>query len=545
MGAMLSERRVGASALLAAVAALVVIFVSGTVVLAWAQSADEAGAMSAARDSSIACESGDAGAEAASTGPGAATRGGGRVEAGAFGPSQAGKSQVASSMGSVVAESDPRGTVVAYSLFRLFDASGAWASSESRTHVVAALMELDRFYADPSESPQSEYAAREALGASNPSEAAAALAHAFAGAPEQEKVSAQEAVPVEPGAYLAVPDNGAGAALFEVREGETKQLFTKNSLPSLGKLVSRDGSSFGRSVTAGRGEDVAYRLVVGLPPDAAERSPYRLTIADAPCEGIDIDASTAQVFADEAVVNANEYEVVWNEDVRVLSIRFDDVSAWANGSGSTLRVEYRARLNDRAVMGGGGNSNTARVVTDYGEVPSQPAIVYTFGLVVEKSAADTGSPLEGAAFQLLDEGGDVRTEGATDADGQVWFNRIGEGVYTLRESSAPQGYRPVADIPVTVEAVGEDGSLVLEAHVGLDGDALVDAERGVVAVAVRDSPDAIPLEAPQTGDRLRLGALAVTAAAAAATVLMAARRRRLNQTRGNKRRPSVCEETRR
>ncbi|MEE8722094.1 MAG: SpaA isopeptide-forming pilin-related protein [Eggerthellaceae bacterium] len=545
MGAMFSERRVGASALMAVVAVLVAVFVGGAVVSAWAQSADEVGAMSSARDSSIARESGDAGAEAASTGSGAATRGDGRVEAGALGPSQAGKSQATSLMGSVVAESDSRDTVTAYSLFHLFDASGAWASSESRTHVVAALVELDRSYADPPESPQSEYAAREALGASDPSEAAAALARAFAGAPEQVKVSAQETVSVEPGAYLAVPDNGAGAALFEVRGGETKQLFAKNSLPSLDKQVSRDGSSFGCSVAAGRGEDVAYRLVVGLPPDAAERSPYRLTVVDAPCEGVDVDASTVAVFAGGAAVSANEYEVVWNEDARVLSIRFDDVSVWTNGSGSTLRVEYRARLNDRAVMGGGGNSNTARIVTDYGEVPSQPAIVYTFGLVVEKSAADTGSPLEGAAFQLFGEEGDVRAEGATDSDGRISFERIGEGAYTLREISAPQGYRPVADIPVTVEAVGEDGSLVLEARVGSGGDALVDVERGLIAVAVRDSPDVVPLEAPQTGDRLRLGVLAVTAAAAAATVLMAARRRRLNLMRGNGRGSGVCEETRR
>lgn len=516
--------------LLLAWGALLVVLLGGSAALAWAQP-------SGGVESTGAVQGADLEAEAEFKAPGSASANsvvaapGETSDAAPSGVQQGSVDGSIPSAGFVVAESDPGGTITSYSLFPLFDASGSWASSESRLRTVNAIVGLEPSYEDPQESPQSEYAAREFLGSCDPAEMTSALVQSFVDSSGQVKAHVRETVSVKPGSYLAVPDNGSGSALFEVAEGATEHLYAKNALPSLDKRVSRDGASFGSSVTAGQGDRLTYRLIVGLPPDLTDRSPYRLTVVDTPCEGVDVDASTVSVSADGELIGSDEYEVSWNEDARTLTIRFDDVSARGSAFGAQLLVEYQAGLNDRAVMGGEGNRNAARVITDYGEVPSSPATVYTFGIAVGKSAADSGLPLQGATFQLLGENGDVRAEGVTDRDGSVSFDRVDAGTYTLRESGAPRGYRMIEDIPIMIEAADENDVLVLEAQVGSGGEASIDAERGRVAVAVQDDPEPALFAAPQTGDRLYLTALALAAFASAAVALAVMWRERLRRAR--------------
>ena len=61
-------------------------------------------------------------------------------------------------------------------------------------------------------------------------------------------------------------------------------------------------------------------------------------------------------------------------------------------------------------------------------------------LLVHKVDGDTGDALADATFDLVNENGIVVANGSTDAEGNLQFSDLTDGVYKLRESAAPEGY---------------------------------------------------------------------------------------------------------
>ncbi|HEX6595037.1 MAG TPA: SpaA isopeptide-forming pilin-related protein [Bacillota bacterium] len=61
-------------------------------------------------------------------------------------------------------------------------------------------------------------------------------------------------------------------------------------------------------------------------------------------------------------------------------------------------------------------------------------------LVLIKKDAETGEPLEGAKFQVIDEEGNI-IDGETDENGRVVFEELTYGKYTYVETKAPKGYQ--------------------------------------------------------------------------------------------------------
>lgn len=88
--------------------------------------------------------------------------------------------------------------------------------------------------------------------------------------------------------------------------------------------------------------------------------------------------------------------------------------------------------------------------------------------ISKKVGSTTGASLAGAGFSLIDSVGRVVATGVTNASGELFFEDIAYGDYTLREISAPDGYSKATDTTITATeietmyntaaAAGSDGS---------------------------------------------------------------------------------------
>ena len=161
-------------------------------------------------------------------------------------------------------------------------------------------------------------------------------------------------------------------------------------------------------------------------------------------------------------------------------------------AGKTITVTYKATLNKDAVVGGHGNTNSAKIQysndpsTDgTGESEPSKVRVFTYGFTVDKYTGDNytdgAARLAGAKFTLAPKNGNPMsfvkvkdgnaTENAvyrvatddekastttttiiTPASGKVDFQGLKNGEYTLTETEAPAGYNKLASaIGVKVE----------------------------------------------------------------------------------------------
>ena len=59
-----------------------------------------------------------------------------------------------------------------------------------------------------------------------------------------------------------------------------------------------------------------------------------------------------------------------------------------------------------------------------------------------KQDADTGLPLPGVVFEILDSDLNIVERITTDENGQAISGSLDTGAYTVREASAPEGYQP-------------------------------------------------------------------------------------------------------
>ena len=77
---------------------------------------------------------------------------------------------------------------------------------------------------------------------------------------------------------------------------------------------------------------------------------------------------------------------------------------------------------------------------------------------VEKADAETGKPLPGVHFKLLDAAGEVIREGGTGEDGKLSFSGLPLGSYSLVETETAEGYVP--DETARPISITENGQLV-------------------------------------------------------------------------------------
>lgn len=79
------------------------------------------------------------------------------------------------------------------------------------------------------------------------------------------------------------------------------------------------------------------------------------------------------------------------------------------------------------------------------------------GLTIYKIDSDTGKGLEGAVIRISNLSGSQTFDKVTDANGEIVLDGMAEGIYTVQEISAPEGYLLNSELcHVTLEAGGEN-----------------------------------------------------------------------------------------
>ena len=187
-----------------------------------------------------------------------------------------------------------------------------------------------------------------------------------------------------------------------------------------------------------------------------------------------------------------------------LTVAMNDFKAKQQANaGKKITVTYTATLNEKAVVGGAGNVNSATIqysnnpsAGGTGESEPSKVRVFTYGFTVDKYTgneyADGATRLAGAEFTLAPKGGaaisfvqvtagsaaenavyrvakagetGTTTTITTPANGKVVFQGLKNGEYTLTETKAPAGYNKLASA-IGVKVNGQnDGTDTTDATV--------------------------------------------------------------------------------
>lgn len=282
----------------------------------------------------------------------------------------------------------------------------------------------------------------------------------------------------------------------------------KKSVPTVEKKILDDSKVKGGNVTdetewadaadSQIGQDVNYRLTGTIADNYDSYDSYSYKFMDSLDKGLDFVDGSLSVYA----LNNGEYTEInptsYNVDApsesnqRVLTVNFigtNGLKSAAAKKDGTLTINakteivvfYKAKLNAEAVIAGANNKlegNPNTVTLEYSNNPmvagtgtSAPDTVvdYTYGLKINKVDLGTENALKDAKFTIAvgdttngDENSanvkyvksdgtlsDSKVELPTGPDGVITLTGLDAGVYTVTETSAPDGYTKVE--PFTFE----------------------------------------------------------------------------------------------
>ena len=198
---------------------------------------------------------------------------------------------------------------------------------------------------------------------------------------------------------------------------------------------------------------------------------YQLVFHDTLSNGLTLNRDSFKVYKNDSngVLEKKQYEVKITDDQH-FTVTIKDVKALGTDV-SKIRVEYTAKLNDKAVIGSEGNPNTMYMEFsnnpnneqggDKGQTPEDKVIVFTYKTVINK-VDSSNKPLTGAAFKLekvLKNGSKKTvkeykiTEDEEDRNRTTFeFTGLDDGQYILTETETPDGYNTMHPIKFTITA---------------------------------------------------------------------------------------------
>lgn len=269
-------------------------------------------------------------------------------------------------------------------------------------------------------------------------------------APTASKVAAGETVTFDNlvlGYYLMYPQGGLGSVCSLTTTNPDSEVDVKDTYPTIDKVADKTLTNVG---------DVITFTVTGVVPDTTGYQTYLYKISDTMSAGLTFNKDVTVTFGENEIT---DIAPVLSDNGFTLTY---DMTAYQAYVGKTITVTYTATVNENAVMGTTGNTNTVNL--EYSNNPSDTSstvttpdvdvTVYSYAFSLNK-VDNADKPLTGATFKLYDKEGNQiyvvdnqdgsYTVTATPNDtlisaGNVVIKGLKPGEYALEEITAPEGY---------------------------------------------------------------------------------------------------------
>lgn len=222
------------------------------------------------------------------------------------------------------------------------------------------------------------------------------------------------------------------------------------------------------------GQSVPFKVTTNVPNYPKDSKDATFTVNDRPTDGLKIQTNTIKVTVGTTTVwdgkatadGANAFKDATTTETGY-TFDFDKDFVLAH-PGQTVEITYDATLTSAAFSHSATDvtGNTATVTfnpnpySDSTVTPDKTTKVQTYGYVFPKTDKD-GKALEGATFTLYDasganeikdENGHSITSTSTIVDGKayVYFEDLGAGTYTAKETNVPAGKQKAQDFQFTL-----------------------------------------------------------------------------------------------
>lgn len=273
---------------------------------------------------------------------------------------------------------------------------------------------------------------------------------------------------VQLGYYLVVPEGWVDVNPVVCSLGTTNPNVTineKNGKPTIDKKV-KEGNDFGEKNDAAIGDYVEFQLTINV----VDGTPVNYVAHDTMSAGLTFvneGAQSLSITRNDKTLESSKYQVVTENitDGCAFEVKFKDDALKTNDK---VVITYWAQINEKAVVGTTGNTNSA--ILKYGTngtAQGGQTTTYVWGFDVKKYTKGSDSsevPLAGAKFQVKNggnvasfkydnakkvykfEGWDVADAAGlvkvveTPATGEIEFEGLDSGTYALEEVEAPKGY---------------------------------------------------------------------------------------------------------
>ena len=270
----------------------------------------------------------------------------------------------------------------------------------------------------------------------------------------------------------SLPGNTKDAVIYSLfkLDSQTVKISNKLSVPTPEKTVSDSDETNAKSNIAAIGEEMTF-TVTGNVPNMSEYETYYFEIADtmtnmeyvAKSMALTIGGTKVDISTTDST--ANVYGVASGNSVNV---KITDLKSLNPDYDAEIKLTYKAKLTDSAVMGNTGNINEVEFIysnnpatTDKGTSPKSKTKTFTLGITVNKTDSD-GNPLKGSTW-LLKKGNDTVAEIDGANLSTFEWKGLGVGTYTLTESVAPENYTKM-DGTITIVIAAD-----VSAQAGTDG----------------------------------------------------------------------------
>ena len=288
------------------------------------------------------------------------------------------------------------------------------------------------------------------------------------------------------GYYLV--DSSTGALCSLKTTTGAVEILEKNGVPSVTKTVDNVNAN-----TANIGQTVTFTTTITAQPGAE-----KYVLHDQMSQGLTFDDTTVNVKKGETTLGATEYTLKKDElaDTCTFEIVFAQSFCNTLTAEDTITVTYTAKLNEKAVIAGAGNTNTTKL--SYGDNRNTnvaTTTTKTFELPVykfTKGTTNSQTALPGVKFTLREnengtdpiklvkirdaaaddlnsadvyrhakdgETTGIFTEVTTPATGRFTIQGLKAGTYYLTETDTVRGYNKLT-APVTV-VIDENGKVTV------------------------------------------------------------------------------------